>query len=129
MVTSSDRSDVIKVKIRQSRRPEVGDKFSSRHGQKGVVGKFLIHKGFKQQIYFLIQICRSHCGTGRLAVYRTRNGPRCYYESPRHSFSYDGRFTAGAFGRKSRSAGRQIPLRHCIRRIQGINVYFFMGNR
>lgn len=38
LTSNADDSFLIKLLMRQTRRPEIGDKLSSRHGQKGVIG-------------------------------------------------------------------------------------------
>ncbi|PSS02904.1 DNA-directed RNA polymerase III subunit 2 like [Actinidia chinensis var. chinensis] len=46
LFTNRNKNLCIKFMIRHTRRPEVGDKFSSRHGQKGVCGTILQQEDF-----------------------------------------------------------------------------------
>ncbi|KAK1591805.1 hypothetical protein Q3G72_013957 [Acer saccharum] len=46
LCSDKDGNSRIKFIIRQTRRPEVGDKFSSRHGQKGVCGTIIQQEDF-----------------------------------------------------------------------------------
>jgi hypothetical protein len=67
--SNAEEANIIKIQLRQTRRPEIGDKFSSRHGQKGVTGKLSCKDLKKLYLKLLFVFSSACCGARRLAIH------------------------------------------------------------
>ncbi|GLH02785.1 DNA-directed RNA polymerase I subunit RPA2 [Gryllus bimaculatus] len=108
MISSdSENSNLIKILLRQTRRPEIGDKFSSRHGQKGVTDMIMNPHGFPSRMTVgkLLELLAGKAGVldGKFHYGTAFGGSRVEEvcdELIKHGYNYQGKdyFYSGTTG-------------------------------